>query len=239
MVEDMAGTHVEYYRICEHPTMQALQLRSPGQGNSVALWYHSGVNTLGHSASRIKCMADPALAQLHTAIKRQWSRVPSQKAKPYVNAFFAAVRSGAKISAKVVGNHGTYTVSIQLNNPSLTSACSCYIGKHGHCHHCEALALTFLREPAQFKVVTPKSVKAVQSLPDIPGYLQHRTLDALLKELKMHGITQTAFAESIGMATRHLSAIKASELRHRYFYELGATKLACLWVLEHLGKTKH
>ncbi len=184
-------------------------------------------------------MADAALTQLQMAIKRQWSRVPSQKAKPYVKAFFAAVRNGTNITAKVVGNHGTYTVSIQLNNHSLTSACSCYIGKHGHCHHCEALALTFLREPGQFKVVTPKSVKAVQSLPEVAGSLQNRTLDALLKELKTHGITQTAFAESIGMSTRHLSAIKASELRHRYFYELGATKLACLWVLEHLGKTKH
>jgi len=40
------------------------------------------------------------------------------------------------------------------------------------------------------------------------------------------------------MNTRHLSAIKASELRNRSFNELGATKLACLWVLEHLGKPK-
>ena len=183
-------------------------------------------------------MADAALTQLHTAIKRQWSRVPSQKAKPYVNAFFAAVRSGTNITAKVVGNHGTYTVSIQLDNHSLTSACSCYIGKQGHCHHCEALALTFLREPGQFTVVTPTSVKAVQNLLDVSGYLQHRTLDALLKELKVQGMTQTAFAESIGMSTRHLSAIKASELRNHYFNELGTTKLACLWMLEHLGKTK-
>ena len=46
-------------------------------------------------------MADTALDQLQTAIKRQWSRVPSQKAKPYVNAFTATVRSGTKITAKI------------------------------------------------------------------------------------------------------------------------------------------
>ena len=39
------------------------------------------------------------------------------------------------------------------------------------------------------------------------------------------------------MNTRHLAAIKSSELRHHYFNELGATKLACVWVLEHLGKS--
>ena len=76
-------------------------------------------------------MADTELEQLQIAIKRQWSRVPSKKAQPYVNAFTATVRSGTKITAKVVGNHGIYTVSIQLDPQGLTSACSCYIGKHG------------------------------------------------------------------------------------------------------------
>jgi uncharacterized Zn finger protein len=183
-------------------------------------------------------MADIELEQLHTAIKRQWSRVPSKKAQPYINAFTAAVRSGTKITAKVVGNHGTYTVSIQLDPQGLTSACSCYIGKHGYCHHCEALAITFVQDPSLFQVVTPKQRKDVRNLTDVQAYLQSVTLEVLLTQLKDKGITQKAFAEQIGMNTRHLAAIKSSELRHHYFNELGATKLACLWVLEHLGKTK-
>jgi len=103
-------------------------------------------------------MTDTELEQLQTAIKRQWSRVPSKKAQPYVNAFSARVRSGTKITAKVVGNHGTYTVSIQLDPQGLTSACSCYIGKHGYCHHCEALTITFVQDPSWFQVVTPKQL---------------------------------------------------------------------------------
>ena len=67
-------------------------------------------------------------------------------------------------------------------------------------------------------------------------YLQGTTLDALLQELKTHGITQKAFAQAIGMNSRHLSAVKSSELRNRFYHELGATKLACLWVLERFGK---
>jgi hypothetical protein len=36
------------------------------------------------------------------------------------------------------------------------------------------------------------------------------------------------------MATvQHLGAIKRSELRNRFFKELGAVKLACLWMLDH------
>ncbi len=183
-------------------------------------------------------MADAELEQLQTAIKRQWSRGPSPKDKQYVKAIFAAVRSGTKITAKVVGNHGTYTVSIQFNNQSLMSACSCYIGKHGYCHHCEALAITFVQDPSVFKVVKPKQRKDVRDLTDVQAYLQSVTLEVLLTQLKDKGITQKAFAEQIGMNTRHLAAMKSSELRHHYFNELGATKLACLWVLEHLGKTK-
>jgi hypothetical protein len=76
-------------------------------------------------------MADTALAQLQTAIQRQWPHLPSTKAKPYVHAFTAAVRSGTKITAKVVGNHGTYTVSIQFDTQGLTS--------EGQGHHAESL----------------------------------------------------------------------------------------------------
>src|SRR6266446_4061980 len=122
-------------------------------------------------------MADAELEQLQTVIKRQWSCGPSPKAKPYVKAFFAAVRTDTKITAKVVGNHGTYTVSIQFNNHSLTSACSCYIGKHGSCHHCEALAITFVQDPTLFTVVTPKQRKNVRDLTDVQAYLQSVTLE--------------------------------------------------------------
>ena len=83
-----------------------------------------------------------------------------------------------------------------------------------------------------------KQAKDVHQLTDIRAYLDGVTLDALLTQLKTKGMTQKAFAEQIGMNTRHLAAMKASELRHHYFNELGATKLACLWVLEHLGKAK-
>ena len=74
--------------------------------------------------------------------------------------------------------------------------------------------------------------------PKRAGHLQSVTLEVLLTQLKDQGITQKAFAEQIGMHTRHLAAMKSSELRHHYCNELGATKLACLWVLEHLGNTK-
>jgi len=183
-------------------------------------------------------MADPDLDLLRTTIQRHWPWVPSKKAKGYVHAFFAAERRGTKISAKVAGNHGTYTVSIQVEGQGLRSACSCYIGKHGHCHHCEALAITFLENPSTFKMVKAKQAKDVHDLTDVRAYLDSVTLDALLSQLKAKGVTQKVFAEQIGMNTRHLAAIKASELRHHYFNELGATKLACLWMLQHLGKTK-
>jgi uncharacterized Zn finger protein len=183
-------------------------------------------------------MADADLDLLTTTIRRHWSWVPSKKAKSYVNAFFAAERRGTNITAKVVGNHGTYTVSILVDDHGLRSACSCYIGKHGSCHHCEALALTFLADPSKFKAVKSKQMKEVRDLTDVRAYLESVTLETLLSQLKAKGITQKAFAEQIGMNTRHLAAIKSSELRHHYFNELGATKLACVWMIEHLGKAQ-
>src|SRR5215510_7628849 len=92
-------------------------------------------------------MADTELDQLHMAIKCQWSRVPSKKAQPYVNAFTAAKRLGTKITAKVVGNHGTYTVSIQLDPQGLTSACSCYTYNGHNLSFCKIRTSSMMGHP--------------------------------------------------------------------------------------------
>ncbi len=79
-------------------------------------------------------------------------------------------------------------------------------------------------------------LRSVRTPEDLQSHLNGITLDSLIKDLKAEGITQKQFAESVGMNPRQLSAIKASELRNRYFNELGAVKLACLWMLEHFKK---
>lgn len=178
-------------------------------------------------------MSEIDVTQLKQMIQQDWPGSPSEKAQKYVDQFFQQTLTGTGIKGKVEGNHGTYTVTIGMKKGSLTSACSCYVGGDGDCHHCEALAITFLNSPESFKKVKPRSRKRVRTLDELHTYLQSVTLESLLKELKSEGITQKAFAESIGMTSRHLSAIKSSELRNRFYHELGATKLACLWVKEH------
>lgn len=183
-------------------------------------------------------MSESDLHILKEALQNRWSHEPSSKAQPYIGQFFESYRIETKIMAKVVGNHGTYTVSIQADGHQFLSTCSCYIGKHGYCHHCEALARTFLNDSDRFEEIKTKKLEEVGELPELQQYLQGITLETLMTELRANGITQKVFAESIGMNTRHLSAIKSSEQRNRFHNELGATKLACLWILEHFGKTK-
>ena len=82
-----------------------------------------------------------------------------------------------------------------------------------------------------------RKITAVSDLDTLQAYLNSITLDDLIKQLRKKGTTQKAFCESIGMTSRHLSAVKSSELRNRHFHELGATKLAVLWVLDNLSRT--
>ncbi|OIO97305.1 MAG: hypothetical protein AUK03_02705 [Anaerolineae bacterium CG2_30_64_16] len=171
-------------------------------------------------------------------IQSRWPGPPGEKAARYVGHFTDRTRTGSKIVAKVVGNHGAYTVSIAAGGGGVTSACSCYIGKGGYCHHCVALAHTFLRDPGSFREIQPTPREAVGGLPELQAYLAGVTLEELLAQLKAHRITQKAFAEGIGMSPRHLDAIKSAELHNHFFHELGATKLAALWVVEHLEKPK-
>jgi uncharacterized Zn finger protein len=166
-------------------------------------------------------------------IRDQWGMGGAEKVTRYVGKFFDRQRTGKKIMAKVVGNHGTYTVSLSVKAGRADGACSCYIGRGG-CHHCAALAKTFLENPESFVAVAGKRRKNIRTLDDLASYLKGVTLAKLAEQMKERGVTQTAFAESIGMNPRHLAAIKSSEARHRYFNELGATKLAVLWVIENV-----
>ncbi len=163
---------------------------------------------------------------------------PGPKVMQYVGKFFNGEVAGQKISARVVGNYGTYRVTLSAKENRIDSACSCYIGKHGGCHHCSALAITFVKSSESFRVIEPQARKGVRTLEELERYLKSTTLEELILQLKAHGIKQSEFADSIGMASRHLSAVKSSEGRNRYFYELGATKLACLWVLENIKPPK-
>ncbi len=191
-------------------------------------------------------MVDPSIETLQAAIRTRWGEPlvyradKKDKVGRYVGKFFDCTRLESRISGQVVGNHGTYTVTIQVKDQALVSTCSCYIGKGGYCHHCVALAITFLNDASAFEEVKTRSHDEIQALPTLKEYLSGVSLDSLLQELKASGITQKAFAESIGMNPRHLTAVRSSELRNRFYNELGATKLACLWMMEHFkdGKFK-
>jgi uncharacterized Zn finger protein len=178
------------------------------------------------------------VVELKKALKKRWSRNPSTKAKRYIEKFWDRTRRGQRIMAQVEGNHGTYRVSVGINNNVLDAACSCYKGKHGYCHHCAALAYTFLDNPDSFVVITPIPLAQVATMDDLKRYLEATTLDELITELKAKSITQKAFAESIGMSSQKVGTIKRNELQGYRVHELAAVKLACVWVLQNLTKGK-
>lgn len=182
-------------------------------------------------------MSKTDIELLSSTIKKQWKSSKSPKVDRYVGQFTNKTRFGTRISGKVLGNHGTYSVSLWLDdNHNINSGCSCYIGKHGGCHHCVALAITFLKNTQDFTELKKKTLGRVKTVEHLPDYLRGITLDELIDKLKKQGITQKAFAEGIGMSSQKLSAIKSSERRNRYFHELGAVKLACMWTLEKFKK---
>jgi len=179
-------------------------------------------------------MMNKDIVALQTTIKKRWGAATGPKVQRYVGKFWNRSRRGQRITGVVRGNHGDYTVSIDAGQEVLDSACSCYIGKHGGCHHCAALGLTFLAEPDTFVEEEEVAITAVSDLDTLQAYLNSVTLDELVKQMRAKGITQKAFCAAVGMSTQHLSAVKSSELRNRRFHELGATKLAVLWVLDNL-----
>ncbi len=176
------------------------------------------------------------LDELSTLLKKRLPVTTYEKTARYVGKFYDCEVRGRLLKGLVVGNHGEYRVSYEVTEGGYANeACSCYIGKRG-CHHTDALAHTFLQDPARFRVIVKLERSSMKRLEDVAAYLEGVTLEELLDEMRSYGILQSEFAEVTGMASGHLAAVKASERRNRFFHELGATKLACLWVLERFGK---
>src|SRR5262245_29801304 len=112
------------------------------------------------------------VAALLEALRSEWHQPLNAKAKRYVSKFFERQRTGRKISGRVIGNYGTYTVSVEVKGKTTAAACSCYIGASGFCHHCQALASTFLNEPESFTEVKRKTRRSVKIPEDLAGYLK-------------------------------------------------------------------
>lgn len=161
----------------------------------------------------------------------------SEKVKRYIGRFYLRQIKNERVLAKVAGNHGEYAVSIKFDDRRVDWNCSCYIGKHG-CHHCVALAHTFLQNPESFEIINEIKRSGVKNIEQLEKYLDYVTLSELLDELKSTGISQKEFAEAVGTTSRHLSSIKSSEARNRLYKGIGATKLACLWMIENAAKLK-
>ncbi|MCB0113953.1 MAG: hypothetical protein KDD84_07675 [Caldilineaceae bacterium] len=171
---------------------------------------------------------------LKTVLAQHWPSARGKKVARYVDKFWDRQRRGQRISGVVEGNHGDYTVSIGVDEDTIHAACSCYIGSHGTCHHCAALAHTFIADPDSFIAIRRIEREEIQGLDSLKRYLESVTLDDLVKSLRAKGVTQKAFCEAIGMSTKHLSTVKSSELKNRRYHELGAIKLAVLWVMENI-----
>ena len=161
----------------------------------------------------------------------------SEKVNRYIGKFYACQIKNERILAKVKGNHGEYTVSLKLDGRRVDFNCSCYIGKHG-CHHCVALAHTFLKDTESFEIVNETKRSGVKNLEQLGNYLDYVTLGDLMDELKSVGISQKEFAAAVGTTSAHLTSVKASEARNRFYKGLGAIKLACLWMIENAKKFK-
>ncbi len=103
------------------------------------------------------------------------------KAQRYVGRFFHRLRLGRKIVAEVVGNHGTYAVSLHVGAGRVAGSCSCYVGSRGECHHVRALAQTFLEDPQSFAVQEAGTRGQPLTLDDLPRALSAHSRHELVE----------------------------------------------------------
>lgn len=178
------------------------------------------------------------IEELKKIIDKNFSQFSTDgKTGSYIGKFFDCEIKKNRIIGCVDGNHGEYTVSLKINGDFVDDQCSCYIGKNG-CHHTIALAHTFLRQPEDFEVIKEVKRPRIKHINKIREYLDYVTLQDLSTELDKLGFTEADIARATGTSSAHISAVRRSEARGRYFKELGIIKMAFLWMIDNAKKIK-
>ena len=156
------------------------------------------------------------ISALQTAIRAQWRAAPSEKAKRYMGQFFETTRSDRRSPARCMATMAPTSCPSSPQRTACRPAVAAISAKAAFATIAKRWRTRSSESPQIFREVQPTAREAIRSLADLQAYLQGVTLETLLAELKANGITQTAFAASIGMNTRHLSAVKSSELRNHF-----------------------
>ncbi|WP_141509057.1 helix-turn-helix domain-containing protein [Candidatus Chloroploca asiatica] len=174
-------------------------------------------------------------------LQSRWQGAPSPKTQKYINTFFDIFTLRNGLYAKVQGNHGVYRVSIFEYNDQIDATCSCYIGKHGYCHHCEALARTFLLDATTIPPVPAYHIADVRTATtpeQINQYIRSTALAELLQELERNRISIKSVAASLGVSPQRIRALIKKEQHQGVVDELTPIKLSCLWLLDQLNREK-
>lgn len=174
-------------------------------------------------------------------LKTRWQETVTAKTQHYIGAFFDMFSLRHGIYAKVQGNHGIYRVSIFPEKSHPEATCSCYIGKDGYCHHCEALAHTFLLNPLAFTIIPEQHIADIIGA-TIPEQINTATRSAALadivEELERNGIRVKDVAESMGLSAQRFRAMIKRERQQGIVDDLTPIKLACVWLFHQFHTTQ-
>ncbi|PDW00642.1 hypothetical protein [Candidatus Viridilinea mediisalina] len=171
-------------------------------------------------------------------LQARWHSTISGKAQTYVGQFFDAFTLRQGVYAKVQGNHGIYRVSIFPGNKNVSATCSCYIGKSGYCHHCEALAHAFLLYPETFTAIpkyTMADVSAATTPERIHSVVRSLALAAVIEELEQNNMNLKGIAVSMGVSEQKIRSLIKKERQQGIIDDLTPLKLACVWLLQKFG----
>jgi uncharacterized Zn finger protein len=95
------------------------------------------------------------------------------KVREYVDSdrMIDRLRIGEALSARIVGNYGTYSVRLDTPSSGLSFSCSCPSYEYP-CKHARALALTYIEAPESFT-----------DLADVRAELERRSKDELVQDV--------------------------------------------------------
>ncbi len=140
-------------------------------------------------------------------LKNISSSINLQRAENYVGKFHNCSIDNSCIKGTIKGNHGDYTVSMDIDTDPIQFKCDCEKGQEVFCKHAAALGLTYIYTPWVFASNQKMDRNALRTTDDIQFYVKTTKLKQLLDDLKAAGVSVSQLAELTGIAMKQISCL--------------------------------
>jgi len=155
-----------------------------------------------------------------------------QKAESSLNSFYNLKMEDSRLSGAILGNHGEYLVSMDVDNGKIKKySCLCDNSKISFCKHAIGLGLNYIYTPWLFDSKNI-NIEDIKNISDLKYYIRMTKLNDIFNDIKKVNISILDISDLLNISVSDLSVILKDENIKKSHKMLEPIKISLLYILD-------